>query len=81
LQCVIKKFGHSNYKNMENIAYFELSLGMDGDSDECDDEGTDSEFHWPSAAVDHARAMHVAVKDHEVRERDIAEWLTAVAVE
>ena len=53
LQCVIRKFAHSDYKNLQNIHYCELSLPMEGDSD---DVGTDSEFEWPSAALDRGRA-------------------------
>jgi len=48
---------------------------MEGDSD---DEGTDSEYEWPSAALDRGRAMEAAIKDHEERQRSVAEWISAV---
>jgi len=73
LQCVIRKFAHSDYKNLQNIHYYELSLPMEGDSD---DEGTDSEFEWPSAALDRGRAMRAAIEDHKERQRFVAEWAT-----
>ena len=46
---------------------------MEGDSD---DEGTDSEFEWPSAALDRGRAMHAAIEDHEERQRFVEEWIS-----
>jgi len=46
---------------------------MDGDSD---DEGTDSDFEWPSAALDRGRAMEAVIKDHEGRQRHVADWVT-----
>jgi hypothetical protein len=46
---------------------------MEGDSD---DEGTDSEFEWPSAAVDRGRAIRAAIEDHEERERFVEQWAT-----
>ncbi|KAJ7936647.1 hypothetical protein B0H13DRAFT_2303706 [Mycena leptocephala] len=54
LQCVLKKFGHADYKTLPNIKYSELPLRMEGDSD---DDGTDSEAEWPSAALDRGRAV------------------------
>ena len=41
LQCVLKRFAHDDYKNLENIYFSELPLRMEGDSD---DDGTDSEL-------------------------------------
>jgi hypothetical protein len=75
LQCVIRKFAHSDYRNLPNICYHELPLPMEGDSD---DEGTDSEFEWPSAALDRGRAMHAAIEDHEERHRFVEEWISTV---
>jgi len=75
LQCVIKKFAHSDYKSIKNIYYPENPLQMEGDSD---DEGTDSDFEWPSAALDRGRAMQVAVKECEERQRLVEEWVTSV---
>lgn len=40
LQCIIKKFGHHEYRNLQDIYHMELRLQMEEDSD---DEGTDSE--------------------------------------
>ncbi|KAI0277530.1 hypothetical protein BGY98DRAFT_979374 [Russula aff. rugulosa BPL654] len=48
-----------------------LSLKMEGDSE---DEGTDSECEWPSAALDCGRAMEMAIEDREARKRVVAEW-------
>jgi hypothetical protein len=45
LQCVIRKFAHSDYRDLQNVYYSELPLGMEGDSD---NEGIDSEYEWPS---------------------------------
>jgi hypothetical protein len=75
LQCVIRKFAHSDYENLQNIYYCELPLRMEGDSD---DEGTDSEYEWPSAALDRGRAMEAEDKQHEERQRLVGEWVTAL---
>ncbi|KAI0283404.1 hypothetical protein BGY98DRAFT_952261 [Russula aff. rugulosa BPL654] len=77
LQCVIRKFAHSDYKNLQNISYCELSLKMEGDSED-EDEGTDSECEWPSVTLDRGRAMQMAVEDREVLKRVVAEWVTGV---
>jgi hypothetical protein len=45
---------------------------MEGDSD---DEGTDSQYEWPSAALDRGRAMQMAIECREERQRFIAEWV------
>ncbi|KAI0280829.1 hypothetical protein BGY98DRAFT_962099 [Russula aff. rugulosa BPL654] len=74
-ECVIRKFAHSDYKNLQNISYCELSLKMEGDSE---DEGTDSECEWPSATLDRGRAMQIAVEDREVLKSVVAEWVTGV---
>jgi len=73
LQCVIRKFAHSDYRSLQNIHYCELPLRMEGDSD---DEGTDSECEWPSAVLDRGRAMQMAIEDREDRQRSVAEWVT-----
>ncbi|KAI9447231.1 hypothetical protein F5148DRAFT_1020459 [Russula earlei] len=46
LQCVLRKFAHSDYRGLQNIYFYERPMRMEGDSD---DEGTDSDFEWPSA--------------------------------
>ena len=51
---------------------------MEGDSD---DEGTDSNYEWPTAALDHGRAMQMAIEDREERQRFVAEWVTTVTTE
>jgi hypothetical protein len=56
---------------MENIYFSELPLRMEGDSD---DEGTDSEYEWPSATFDRGRAMQMEIEHHEERQRFVAEW-------
>jgi hypothetical protein len=77
LQCVIRKFGHDDYKNLQNIHYCELALRMEGDSDD-EDEGTDSGFQWPSDMLDRGRAMQTDIKEQEARQRLVAEWITVV---
>ncbi len=61
------------YRNLQNIYYYELPLRMGSD-----DEGTDSEYEWPSFALDCGRAMEAAVKDHEEHQKFVAEWVSAV---
>ncbi|KAF8497552.1 hypothetical protein F5888DRAFT_1613509 [Russula emetica] len=73
LQCVLKKFAHSDYRNLQNIQHYELPLRMKGDSD----EGTDSEYEWPSAALDRGRAMKVAIEHHQENQRLVEDWVTA----
>jgi hypothetical protein len=75
LQCVIRKFGHDDYKNLQNIHYCELALRMEGDSD---DEGTDSECEWPSAILDRGRAMQMDIAEDEEHQRLTAEWAATV---
>ena len=48
---------------------------MEGDSD---DEGTDIEYEWPSAALDRGRAMQMAIEDRKERQRSVAEWVSTV---
>ena len=60
IQCVIRRFAHSDYKTLQNIFYYELSLRMKGESD---DEDTDSECEWPSAALDHGQAMQMEIEE------------------
>ncbi|KAJ7132206.1 hypothetical protein C8R44DRAFT_612100 [Mycena epipterygia] len=75
LQCVLKKFGHADYKTLPNIKYSELPLRMEGDSD---DDGTDSEAEWPSAALDRGRAVQASIEANEHRHKDIADWIKTV---
>ncbi len=44
---------------------------MKGDSD---DEGTDSDFDWPSALLDRGRAMQANIEHEGERQTYIAEW-------
>jgi len=60
---------------MQNIRYSELSLRMDGDPD---DEDTDGEPDWPSAALDYGRAMQAMARDFEEHQRAVVEWVTAL---
>jgi len=71
LQCIIKKFGQADYKNLHNIHYMELPLRMEGDSD---DEGTDDEFEWPSAVFDRGRYVQARIEHDEERQRFVADW-------
>jgi hypothetical protein len=45
---------------------------MEGDSE---DEGTDDDYEWPSAALDHGRAVQMTIEDGEERQRSVAEWV------
>ncbi|KAK2460134.1 hypothetical protein APHAL10511_007813 [Amanita phalloides] len=76
LQCVIRKFAHSDYRNLQNIHYYELPLRMEGDSD---DEGTDSEFEWPSAVLDRGRAMRAEIERLEEHQKFVENWVTAAS--
>jgi hypothetical protein len=46
--------------------------------EDSEDEGTDNECEWPSAALDRGRAMQMAVEDREARKRVVAGWVTGV---
>jgi len=75
IQCVLKKFAHDDYKNQENIYLYELSLRMEGDSD---DDGTDSELEWPSKAFDLGRVVENSLEEREERHRAVAAWISTV---
>ncbi|KAJ7709996.1 hypothetical protein B0H17DRAFT_915859 [Mycena rosella] len=75
LQCVLKKFGHDEYKSLPNISYSELPLPMDGDSD---DDGTDSEADWPSAALDRGRAAQANMIKADEHLHSVANWVATV---
>ncbi|KAJ7433000.1 hypothetical protein FB451DRAFT_1064958 [Mycena latifolia] len=75
LQCVIRKFAHDDYKNLANIKYPELPVRLEGDSD---DEGTDSEADWPSAALDRGRALLTAQEDVRERRSAVTDWVAEV---
>ncbi len=79
LQCVLKKFGHADYKMLQNIDFWELPLRMEGDSDEdSDGDGTDSDAEWPSAALDRGRAVQASIEGNEIRHKVIADWIATV---
>ncbi|KAJ7510286.1 hypothetical protein B0H11DRAFT_1958305 [Mycena galericulata] len=69
LQCVLRNFAHADYKNLVNIQYSELPVPLEGDSD---DEGTDSEAEWPTAALDRGRALR---NKQEHDRRIVADWI------
>ena len=75
LQCVIRKFAHTDYRSLQHIYYPELDLPMEGDSD---DNGTDSEHEWPSAPLDLRRAMLETAEVREEQQRVVAEWVSDV---
>ena len=74
LQCVLKRFAHDDYKNLENIYFSELPLRMEGDSD---DDGTDSELEWPSMAFDLGRVVENSLEEHEERHQEVATWISS----
>ena len=47
---------------------------MEGESDD-EDEGTDSECEWPSAALDRMRALQMEIKERQERRKEVAEWV------
>ncbi|KDR68408.1 hypothetical protein GALMADRAFT_1044290 [Galerina marginata CBS 339.88] len=75
LQCVLKRFVHDDYKNLENINLPELPLRMDGDSD---DDGTDSWAEWPSdpLALDLGSVVENGLEEREERHRAVATWIS-----
>jgi len=75
LQCVLKKFAQRDYKDFQNIYYMELPFRTEGDSD---DEGTDSELEWPSAALDRGRYVQATIEQHEEQQRFVVDWITTV---
>ena len=48
---------------------------MEGDSD---DDGTDSEFEWPSMAFDLGRVVENSLEEREERHRAVAKWISTV---
>ena len=75
LQCVLKRFAHDDYKNLENIKISELPPRMEGDSD---DDGTDSEVEWPSLGLDLGRVVENILEEREERYRAVATWISTV---
>ncbi|KAJ7103054.1 hypothetical protein B0H15DRAFT_191074 [Mycena belliarum] len=74
LQCVLRKFAHNDYKSLANIAYSEMPIKMEGDSD---DEGTDSEAEWPSKGFDLGRQVEDSLAEREERRHATAQWIAA----
>ena len=70
LQCVIRKFAHSDYENIQNIYHFELPMKMEDESDD-EDEDTDSDGGWPTAPLDKARAMQTEIT---LQKEVVAKW-------
>ncbi|KAJ3766335.1 hypothetical protein FB446DRAFT_395440 [Lentinula raphanica] len=75
LQGVIRKFSTTDYQNIENIAMYETSVLMKGDSD---DEGTDSEADWPSAIFDRGRFAYAQAQLEAERMDAVARWIASV---
>ncbi|KAJ3836213.1 hypothetical protein F5878DRAFT_541775 [Lentinula raphanica] len=74
LQCVIRKFSTTDYQNIENIAMYEKSVLMKGDSD---DEATDSEADWPSAIFDRGRFAYAQAQLEAERMDAVARWIAS----
>ena len=75
LQCVLKRFAHDDYKNLENINFSELPLRIEGDSDH-DDDGADSEAEWPSLGLDLGRVVENSLEERKERHRAVATWIS-----
>ena len=73
LQCVLKRFAHDDYKNLQNITFYELPLRMEGDSD---DDGTDSEAGWPSMGLDLGRVVENSLEEREECHRAVVTWIS-----
>ncbi|KAF8886883.1 hypothetical protein CPB84DRAFT_1749862 [Gymnopilus junonius] len=73
LQCVLKRFAHDDYKNLENINLSELPLRMEGDSD---DDCMDSEAEWPSKSLDLGRVVENSSEEREEHHRAVAAWIS-----
>lgn len=72
LQCVINRFGHGQYRHLQNIAFLELPFRMEGDSD---DDGTDSDAQWPSMPLDLGRNVENSVVERAERHRAVENWI------
>jgi hypothetical protein len=46
--------------------------------EDSDDEGTYSEYDWPSAPLDLGRAMSETIEVREEQQRGVAEWVGTV---
>jgi len=82
VQCVIRRFAHTDYRNLQHIVYYELPVRLEGDSDsESNDdgqgEGIDGGHDWPSAALDRGRAVQLEIEELEERKKYIEGWATA----
>ncbi|KAJ6539699.1 hypothetical protein B0H19DRAFT_1180227 [Mycena capillaripes] len=77
MQCVIGKFGHSDYRNLTNIDFYVLPLAIQGDSD---DEDTDDGNGWPSAPLDWGREADANNKFTADRFESTARWATTNTV-
>lgn len=75
MQCVIRRFGHDNYKDLPNIYLFEFPLRMEGDSD---DNGTDSEAQWPSMLLDLGRDAESAIAEHAEHQQAVQKWRSLI---
>ncbi|KIK02261.1 hypothetical protein K443DRAFT_97209 [Laccaria amethystina LaAM-08-1] len=75
LQCVVKKFGHNDYKTLQNINFLELPFQMEGDSD---DDSTDSEAQWPSMAFDLGRNVENSRMEHAERHQAVTNWISSM---
>ncbi|KAJ7226303.1 hypothetical protein C8J57DRAFT_1731068 [Mycena rebaudengoi] len=75
LQCVIRKFGHSQYKTLANISFSELALPMVRDSNE---EETDSDGLGPTAAWDQGRAGYRELESEQAQNERISSSASTV---
>ena len=71
---MIGKFGHTDYKGLQNINFSELPLPMEGDSD---DDGTDNEAQWPSKLLDLGRNVEHSIKDRAERHQAVEKWISS----
>ncbi|KAF7295017.1 hypothetical protein MIND_01039800 [Mycena indigotica] len=79
LQCVIKKFGHSNYTSLAGIQFPNLMEVVDSDEDSDDESGTDDEADWPSKSLDLGRAIEAERVEGQERLELVDEWLLSTS--
>ena len=69
---MIKKFAHSDYRDIANITYYKLPLRTEGGSD---GGGADNKDEWPTARLDNGRAVQMDIRDLEERQKYVSEWV------
>jgi hypothetical protein len=77
LQCVIRKLGTDEYKNLPNIAHYELPHRTEDDEDD-EYEFDPDIIYYPSQAFDRMRWLESEEADHEDRMLAVSNWIRQV---